>query len=147
MNTKTILAVILLLFFKTASAQYKDYWSYSGAADAKGEVIAVYFTGDICKMWNISDGQLLYNDKVDAFGYASKMLKYKIQNKDWKKRNTSTRNSRIFDNTSGNNFDSYEINYGTEQFTRFNINVDYNGTSKAFPDVDNKICLVKDVDK
>lgn len=147
MKTKTILITILTLFFKTSFAQYKEYWSYSGAADAKGEVIAVYFTGDVCKMWNISDGQLLYNDKVDAFGYASKMLKYKIQNKDWKKRNTSTRKSRVFDNSRDYSAESYEINYGTEEFTRFNINVDYNGTSQSFIDVDNKICLFTDVDK
>ena len=147
MKTKTTLVVILALFFFTAFAQYKDYWSYSGAADAKGEVIAVYFTGNICKMWKISDGELLYNDKVDAFGYASKMLRYKIQNNDWKKRNIITRNSRIFDNSGGNNFDSYQLYYGTEEFTRFNINVNYDATSQAFPDVDNKICLFKDIDK
>lgn len=146
MKSKAILLAIFTLFSITAFAQYKDYWSYSGAADAKGEVIAIYFTGDVCKMWNLSDGQLLYNDKVDAFGYASKMLKYKIQNSDWKKRNIITRKSRVFDNSSGDNFDSYQIYYGTEEFTRFNTNVNYDGSSQVFPDVDNKFCLFKDID-
>ena len=147
MNTKTILAVILLLFFKTASSQYKDYWSYLGSPDAKGEVLAIYFNNASCKIWNISDGELIYNDKIDAFGYASKMLKYKIQNNGWKERNTTTSKSRMFDNSKNYSYESYSIKYGTEYFTGFNINVDYNQTSKAFLDVDNKISLFTDVDK
>lgn len=147
MKTKTIFVIILIFFFKTTFAQYKGYWSYSAAADTKGEVIAVYFTGDVCKIWSLKDGQLLYNDKKDAFGYASKMLKYKIQNADWKKRNTSIGKGRMFDNSKGDSSESYEIKYGAEEFTRFNINVDYNGTSQVFLDVDNKICLFKDTDK
>jgi hypothetical protein len=142
MKASVLIVIFLSVFFHTSTAQYSRYWSYKGYADAKGEVIAVHFNNDTLKMWRISDGELVYNDKKDAFGYASKMLRYKIQDVDWKGRDISVSKSRM--NSSDVNEDSYSVKYGPDYFTGFGVKIDYAGTGKVFFDVDNKITLFKE---
>ncbi|MBK7434221.1 MAG: hypothetical protein IPI66_10185 [Chitinophagaceae bacterium] len=142
MRTTTLLAILLSLFSNSLFAQYSGYWSYKGYADAKGEVVAVHFNNDTIKLWRIGDGELVYNDKPGAFGYASKMLRYKIQDVDWKKRDISISKSRM--NSYDGSEDSYSVKYGPEYFTGFGVKIDYAGTGKTFFDVDNKITLFKE---
>ena len=78
MKPSAFLIFLLSLIPNTILAQYSSYWSYKGYADAKGEVVSVHFNNNTVKMWRISDGELVYNDDLNAFGYASKMLRYKI---------------------------------------------------------------------
>jgi hypothetical protein len=143
MKTKT-LKLLFLLLSQSIFAQYSaSIFPYAGAADIKGEAIAIYYSWDICKIWNLSDGQLLYNDKVNAFGYASKMLKYKIQKSDWKNRDITIKKSRAFDSSNNDSHESIQVQYGGEEFTRFNINVDYEQSGIVYSDVDNKIAIFR----
>jgi hypothetical protein len=142
MKTTAILFIFLSCLFHTSTAQYSRYWSYKGYADAKGEVVAVHFNNDSIRLWRISDGELLFNGNTNTFGYAGKMLRYKIQDEDWKKRDISVSKSRM--NSYDLKEDSYSVKYGPDYFTGFGVKIDYAGTGNSFFDVDNKITLFKE---
>lgn len=146
MKKITTLTLLLGLFCSNLVAQY-DYKNYSKSGpDSKGEVMAIYFDyfDSKCKIWRLSDGELLYNDTKTAFGYASKMLRYKIQEINFKGRDVSYSKATIRD--SKQQFDNYHVKYGDDYLTSFATNVKPIGfVGPLYYDIDNKITLFYEV--
>lgn len=127
-----------------ANAQYSDaYWPYKGAADGAGEIITVFFNNDTVKMWRVADGELVFNDKEGAFGFSSRMLRYKVQAKSWKSRNTREEQTTV--RSYDGNTQSVRIKEGGDWFAGFNVDLVPGALNTTYMDVDNKITLFSEI--
>ena len=145
-NNIYCLLIALLINISYSQAQNASKaWTYGVVPDSLSNVIGVKFNNQnkasYLNIWKLDDGELLYSDKIDAFGYSSRMLRYKMQDSDWKGRNIKIKQSGIRDETGG--FKKFYLYNGEEFFTGDNVSFDAS-KQNVFNDVDNKRTLYKE---